>query len=481
MTRRAPTAPPFARMTTARPRLARGWSVAVPALAAVLCVLLACGPALAAPAQARQEHAKAAKAKPQPAKAAKSAKAQPEKPQSEKPQPAKAPAKPRGELVFGMSAAFSGSARGLGVEYYRGIMAGFEQVNAQGGAGGWKLKLSLQDDSYDPVPALGNTIRFVEEERVFALLGYVGTPTTARVLPLLMRYEGTGMALLFPLTGANNIRELPHSNYVFNLRASYLDETRHLVESLLAAGRRRIAVFHQADIYGRNGWDGVRRTLRARNMVIVGEATYRRGATYSQDFRREVGIIAQARPDAVITVGTAPACAAFIRDARNEGLAAPIAALSFADADNLVKFLLAQTRVSGRDYISGLVFSQVVPCYEDTTLPGVRQYRLAMERAPMQQPAGLRREEYLPQKFSFVSFEGYLASQVLAEAVRRIADAPSRQRLRDVLLAMRGYDLGICEKVSFGSKENQGLTHTYLTVYRGGRFQGVQGLEGVLP
>lgn len=385
-----------------------------------------------------------------------------------------------GELVFGMSAAFSGSARGLGAEYYRGVMAGFEQINARGGAGGWKLRLSPLDDAYDPVPAVANTIRFIEEERVFALLGYVGTPTAARVLPLLMRYENTGMVLLFPLTGANILRDPPHSRYVFSLRASYLEETRNLVEALLATGRRRIAVFHQADIYGRNGWDGVRRTLRRHSMVMVGEAAYRRGATFAQDFRAEVGIIASAKPDAIVTVGTAPACAAFIRDARNAGLDAPIATLSFADADNLVKFLQAQSRITGRDYVRGLVFSQVVPCYEDTGLPGVRQYRQAMERAPMQLPQGLRREEYLPQRYGFVSFEGYLASQVLAEAVRRMADAPSRQRLREVLEDMNGFDLGIGEKVGFGLRNSQALRQTYLTVYRAGRFHGVSGLDGVL-
>lgn len=387
----------------------------------------------------------------------------------------------RGELTFGMSAAFTGSARGLGVEYFRGIMAGFEQVNAQGGAGGWLLRLAVLDDGYDPAPAVTNTIRFVEEQRVFGLLGYVGTPTTARVLPLVKRYDASGTALYFPLTGADILRSPGAAGHVINLRASYIEETRHLVEALLAAGKRRIAVFHQADIYGRDGWDGVRRALRARNMVMAGEAAYRRGAAFTQDFRQEVALIAQARPDAVVTVGTAPACAAFIRDARNAGMDAVIATLSFADADNVVKYLHAQSRVSGRDYTPGLVFSQVVPSYEDTSLAAVRQYRLAMERAPHTLPPGLRAEEYQPHQYSFVSFEGYLASQVLAEAVRRMADAPTRQRLRETLASMRDFEVGISEKVGFDPVRSQGLRHTYLAVFRGGRFQGVTGLEGERP
>jgi len=385
------------------------------------------------------------------------------------------------ELVFGMSAAFSGPARGLGMEYYRGLMASFEHTNAHGGAGGWRLVLSLRDDGYGPVPALSNTIGFVEQERVFALLGYVGTPTTARVLPLLKRYESERMVLLFPFTGADLLREPPYDIFVFNLRPSYFDETRGLVEALVAAGKRRIAVFHQGDVYGRNGWDGVRRALSAHDLSIVADVTYRRGAAYTQDFRLEAGLLQAARPDAIITVGTAPACAAFIRDARDAGFDAPIGVLSFADADNLVKFLQAQSRITGRDYLSPLVFSQVVPDYESTTLPAARLYRQAMEQSRVALPAQLMREEYFPNSLSFVSFEGFLAGQVLAEAVRRMADAPTRARLIKVLRGMKDLDIGIGEKVSFGPRHNQGLHRISLVVYRNGRFQGITALPGARP
>jgi len=253
------------------------------------------------------------------------------------------------------------------------------------------------------------------------------------------------------------------------------------VEALVASGKRRIAVFHQGDIYGRNGWDGVRRALGAHGLAIVADATYRRGAAYTQDFRHEVGLLMAAQPDAVVTVGTAPACAGFIRDARNAGLTAPIATLSFADADNLVKFLLAQGRVTGRDYTKGAIFSQVVPNYDDAALPAARLYRQVMAQARVALPAHLMREEYLPNRLSFVSFEGFLAGQVLAEAVKRLGADPTRARLASVLKGLQGLDIGLGEKVGFGPDQNQGLHQTYLVVYREGRFQAVKGLEGVQP
>jgi len=395
--------------------------------------------------------------------------------------PAALAAKAGHTLVFGMSAAFSGPARGLGVEYQRGILAAFAHINAQGGAGGWRLALSMRDDGYGPAAALSNTIAFVEQERVFALLGYVGTPTTARVLPLIKHYEAMDMALLFPLTGADMLRERANDDCVFNLRGSYIDETKTLVEALLATGRKRIAVFHQADGYGRNGWDGVRRALAPHGLGIVSEATYMRGARFAQDFQREAGLVLSGGPDAIIIVGTAPACSAFVRDLRATGYANLVATLSFADADNMVKYLQAQARVTGRDYLGGMVFSQVVPSYEDERLPAARLYRQAMAHARSPMPPQLSPEEYTPKRLSFVSFEGFLAGLALGEAVRHMADAPSRSRLRTVFESLKAVDLGLGEKVDLRPGLRQGLRRTYLTVYRNGHFRGVEHLKGVQP
>lgn len=385
-----------------------------------------------------------------------------------------------GELVFGMSAAFSGPARGLGMEYHRGLQAAFEHVNARGGAGGWRLALSPRDDAYDPAAAMRNTITFVEHDHVFALLGYVGTPTTARVLPLVKHYQASSMLLLFPLTGADMLRSPANGGSVYNLRASYLEETKNLVEALYASGRRRMAVFHQADVYGRNGWDGVRRALASRGLRIVSEATYRRRAGFGQNFRAEVDMILAGRPDAVITVGTAPACAAFVRDLRGAGYSGVAATLSFADADNMARFLLAHEGASGGNMLSGLVFSQTVPSYEEPDLPAARAYRQAMARLKPARPPQLSPDDYVPHRLSFVGFEGFLAGLALAEAVARMGEAPSRARLREVFMSLPPVDLGLDEKVDLRTGPGQGIRRTYLTVYKNGRFEGVGRIDSGL-
>src|SRR5947209_855897 len=109
---------------------------------------------------------------------------------------------PADDLVIGMSAAFKGPSRGLGIEMYRGAMAWFHEVNRTGGVHGRKVVLRAYDDGYNPAPAVANTRRLVHTDRAFLLFGYVGTPTVTRVLPLLKRFEDDSIYLFCPFTGA---------------------------------------------------------------------------------------------------------------------------------------------------------------------------------------------------------------------------------------------------------------------------------------
>lgn len=383
--------------------------------------------------------------------------------------PGGAPAAQARELVFGMSAAFSGSIRGLGVEYYRGLMACFRDVNSRGGVNGHTFAVQAYDDGYNPGPCVTNSIRLVEQDLVFALLNYVGTPTTTRMLPLLRKYDRRNVYLLFPFTGAEPLRTPPYGKYVYNLRASYFDETRGLVDSLVGAGRERIAVFYQADAYGRNGWDGVRRALLSYGLQMVGEAAYRRGSPYERDYSQEVEIIAASEPEAVVMIGSYAACSGFVRDARDSGLDVPIASVSFSDSDNMLKLLLAQERAAGKDYTSGLIFSQVVPSYEDISLPAVREYRQLMDADPPMPPERLLAETYEPQRYSMVSFEGFLNGKLVVEMIRRMGDDVRPGRIPEVMDSIVDFDMGIGTPVSYAGEGNQGLHSVHYAVIRSDR------------
>lgn len=373
------------------------------------------------------------------------------------------------EIVLGMSAAFSGPSRGLGIELYRGASAYFAQVNRQGGIAGRAIVLKTYDDGYQPDPSVMNTLKLIRQDRVFSLFGYVGTPTVTRVLPMLKKFQAENVFLFFPFTGAQPQREPPYGDFAFNLRASYRQETAGLVENFVRIDRKRIAVFYQADAYGRSGWAGVRGALKQHGEQMVGEATYRRGEKFTGSMRKQVEILKTSRPDAVICIGSYAACAAFVRDAVDLGLRVPIANLSFVGSENLLKLLTEGPGDSDR-YTRLLVNSQVVPSYEEVSIPGVKEYRDSMQRHDPQPPQDLMKEAYAPFSHSFVSLEGFLNAKLMVEILRRLGDDPQRGQLERAVFTVRDFDLGIGERVSFGPNRRQGLQRVYYTVVENGRF-----------
>jgi ABC-type branched-subunit amino acid transport system substrate-binding protein len=374
------------------------------------------------------------------------------------------------EIVIGMSAAFKGPSRGLGIELYRGSMAYFEHVNRTGGVHGRKIVIKTYDDGYNPIPAIENTRRLIERDKVFLLYGYVGTPTVTRVLPLLKKNSDHAAYLFFPFTGAEPHRQPPYNEYVFNLRASYSQETAGLVDRFVEQGNKRIAVFYQIDAYGRSGWDGVRKALARHRLQIVGEATYRRGTPFTDSLSRQVEILRKAKADVVISIGAYEACAAFIRDARDAGWNVPIANVSFVGSENLLGLLLKTGKDRGKDYTSNLVNSQVVPSYHNTTFPAVIEYRKLMDRYQPLPPPAFRSEGYQPLPHGFVSFEGFLNAKLLVEVLKKLGPKLDRKRLKEIVESIDQLDLGIGVPVSFGAGKHQGLDQIYCTEVRDGRF-----------
>ena len=374
------------------------------------------------------------------------------------------------DVVIGMSAAFKGPSRALGIELYRGAVAYFDEINRAGGVGGRKIVLKAYDDGYNPDPAVANTIQLIEQDRAFLLFGYVGTPTVTRVLPLLKRNHHHSAYLFFPFTGAGPLRQPPYGSYVFNLRASYGQEIKGLVDNFVAIGRKRIAVFYQIDAYGRSGWEGVRRALKGHGLALAEEVTYRRGTPFTQSLRQQVDILRRADPDAVISIGAYAACAAFIRDARDAGWDVPIANISFVGSESLLALLREAGQANSKDYTGNLINSQVVPSYNDLEIPAVREYRELMDRSNPVLPPGLADPDYQPLRYNFVGFEGFLDAKLLVEILKRM-DAPWRkERLPAVVEGISEVDLGIGFPVSFGPGKHQASDKVYYTVVEGTRF-----------
>jgi len=383
---------------------------------------------------------------------------------------ASAPGVTAREIRIGMSAAFKGTAAGLGTEFYRGAQAYYDEVNARGGVYGRLLTVVGLDDNYEPLPCIKNTIQLLDKESVFFLSNYVGTPTLTRALPVIKRYADQHVVLVGNFTGAQPQREAPYVEQVFNIRASYRQEMAALVDRFWQLGARSIGVYSQADAYGRSGTDGVSRALATRGARIAAETTYQRGARFEDDMSPAVNALRRAGVDAVLCTGAYQGCGAFVRTARDLGWTVPISNVSFVGSDAMLRLLVHHGKTTGRDYTRALVNSQVVPSPDDVALPGVVEYRGLMERHDPALPPALRDENYVPQRYSFISLEGYVNARVVVEALRRVGPHPGRAGFRQALESLRSLDLGIGAALTFGPERHQGLDSVYFTRVDGERW-----------
>ena len=317
--------------------------------------------------------------------------------------------------VLGQSAATTGPAAQLGLQMNQGARLYFDALNAQGGVAGRPVELRLLDDGYEPERCKANTETFINQE-VFALFGYVGTPTSLAALPLV---NAAKIPFFGPFTGAQALRD-PFSRQVFHVRASYYDETALIVRQLIELGRKKIAVFRQDDSYGQAGLDGVQRALAAQGLEPMAVGLVKRN---SVDVAGALQAILPKRPDAVVLISAYKSCAAFIRAARQARYGGGFYNVSFVGAQALADEL-------GKDG-QGVVISQVMP-YPFSTSHGLsRDYLQALRGAG----GGSARANYS-------SMEGYVAARVFAEGLRHAGRNATRDGLITGLESLQRFDLG---------------------------------------
>ena len=340
------------------------------------------------------------------------------------------------EIRIGMANALSGPASGLGLDLKAGADAFLARVNAAGGVNGRRIVLVSKDDGYEPERSAAATKALVEQDKVFALFGYVGTPTSAAAVPLASR---AGVPYLFPFTGAEFLRN-PVNKWVFNVRASYFDETELMVERLTKdAGAKKIALFIQDDAFGEAGKAGVNRALHKRNMKVAEEARYKRNTL---EVDEGLAKIKAAAPDGVVFIGTYASLAAIVKKAKAQGIKAKFMTVSFIGTAGFI-------REAGADG-EGVYITQVMPS-PDSTAPLVKQFHQDMKGGPV----------------NYSSLEGYADAAVLVEALKKAGANPTRAGFVATLESLN-IDLGGL-KVAFSAASHQGAKDVFLTVVKGGK------------
>ena len=357
------------------------------------------------------------------------------------------------QVTMGMSTALNGAASFLGTSFKMGVEAYLNSVNEAGGVHGRKIKLIAYDDGYEPKNAVTNATKLIKEDGVFGLLGNVGTPTALAIRKML---DEEKVFLFAPFTGAESLRK-PVDRYLLHYRASYNQETEVFIKGMVdVLGYRKVAVFYQDDGYGKAVLDGATLALNRRSLAPVAIGTYTRNF---ENVNEALDRIMSAKPDAVVMAGTYSACAKFITLWKRKTLLEkrkdpdPVFMnVSFVGPDRMAMLL--------DKYGFGVVVTQVVPPFNTngSNYPAVTDYLNAMNR-------------YFPlMKPNFVSLEGYLATKVFVEALKRAGKNLTREGFIDAVESIKGLDIQAGNKISFAKDDHQGSQTVYPTIIKGGKF-----------
>lgn len=348
------------------------------------------------------------------------------------------------EILIGSCSALEGPSSFLGTETVTGAKAYFDMINDAGGVDGRKLKLLSYDDSYDPAKTEACFNRLMEQ-KVFALGFFVGTPTAVKYLPMA---ESNKVPLVGLFTGAQ-ILSVPMHHWIINVRASYYDETRELVDGLWGTlGYKKIGVIYPDDPFGTTVLEGVKVALKAHGAEPISTASYQRQTT---QVARAIDTVRAANPQAVVLVGPANTVAPILKQAHAKNWRPLFLTVSFVGTDDLIQ-------EAGAD-AEAVVVTQVVPPYYLTEYKTVALYRRTLGKYyPSAQP-------------NFVSLEGFVDAMVLVEGLKKAGKDLTREGLIRSIESLHEVAMGLGPqlKLNYSSKDHKGFDHVIPTVVRGGR------------
>jgi branched-chain amino acid transport system substrate-binding protein len=343
-------------------------------------------------------------------------------------------------ITLGMSTPLTGPNGAYGQEMKTVIEAYFAQINKNGGINGRRLNLVALDDGYETERTVANARSLVND--AFALLAFYGSSPTTQAMNDV--FGPAKVPLVGTISGADSLRlptsTNPNTRYMFNIRASYANETDIIVSQLVSLGLKNIAVFYQNDGYGKSGLDGVNLALRRHNLVPTAIGTVERN---SLDVGKAVQDIAKVTPQAVIMVTLYKPTAEFVRQMKKQGQNPLFMTVSPVGAEQLSNELGEAAR--------GIGISQVMPYPWKDTTPVVREYQRLIGG----------------DKFSYYGIEGYLMAKVMVDALRRSGRDLSREKLVNVLENTSTQDYGGF-RIGFSPSNHNGSRFVELTVIGAG-------------
>jgi len=363
------------------------------------------------------------------------------------------------EIRFGIVIPYTGSAKENGQNYKQGIDVAFAKINEAGGVNGRLLKLIPGDDGFEPARTVGVMKNLLEKERVFGFFGNLGTPTAEVSVPYALEQRTLFYA---PFTGGTVVRHDPPDRYVFNYRPSFAEEADAAVRYLLKVRKlkpNQIIAFGENDAFGDQGFAGMAKAYRA---MGVSDASILR-LTYSRntiDVDEAVNQLRQQKTPirAVVMTATTRPAAKFIEKTRDLFPGMIYTNMSVSGATALAEELM----LLGPRFTENVIVTQTVPA-----VSGYSSEVLEFKNALAKYAPGVTPD--------YLALEGFIAANVLIDALKRCGPQVDTEKLVDVLETTRNLDLGLGASLNFSRSDHQASHKLWGTqMDKTGKFQPIE-------
>jgi branched-chain amino acid transport system substrate-binding protein len=355
-----------------------------------------------------------------------------------------------GVIKIGMVNDQTGPNKGAGRSMKVGVDAYFKAVNERGGVNGRKIELVSVNDQYVPDKTVDGLLKLIEEQKIFAVVGTIGTSNGVSIMPIVKEYK---LPFVAPRSGAANFRT-PVTREIINIRASHQEELDKLIDLLVReGGAKRFAVFYQNDTFGLDVFTCTENALKRHGLTLASKGSFERG---TQAVTAALASIMEGKPDAIILGSIYAPGAEFAKAARKEGLKSFLATGSFAGGSNLVQ--------AAGPAAEGLIMSQVVPHLQDLSLPLTKECKEAIEKNP---------EEV---GFNAVTLEGCMTAKSMVLALEKAGNPPTQDGFIKAYEAMKNVDMGGIN-LTFSSQDHQGQSNVYLEIVKDGKLVPLKSLK----
>ena len=209
------------------------------------------------------------------------------------------------EITLGSIQDLSGPLAGFGKQARLGMMLAVDELNETGGVNGRKLKLLVEDSGYDPKKAVLAAQKLVNQDKIFIMLGHIGTAQNMAAMPV--QFD-KNVINFFPITAAREMYE-PFHKLKYSFAATYFDQMRRAVPQMVnEKSAKKVCTIYQDDDFGLEVMRGGEAALKTLGMEFADKTTFKRGAT---DFSSQVAKMKASGCDLVVlgtiireTIGT---------------------------------------------------------------------------------------------------------------------------------------------------------------------------------